>query len=213
MEVFSNSAMSLDGRLGTARYEHLRLGSDEDLRRMGSLRGRADAVLVGGRTWRAWNLPLTCLKERDEPLVNAVLTRTGAGPRGGRFFTCERTRPVILGDARADLDGFPARTAVHRAPGAATVDWALSVLEREHGVRRLLVEGGGDLLAQFLAAGRLHELFVTVCPVLLGGRGAPSLVDGPGLPAGARSHLELLSEERVANELFLHYRVLPHDPA
>ncbi|MFH1463793.1 MAG: dihydrofolate reductase family protein [Pseudomonadota bacterium] len=48
MEVFSNSAISLDGRLGTASYDHLRLGSEEDLRRMDLLRARADAVLGAG---------------------------------------------------------------------------------------------------------------------------------------------------------------------
>jgi 5-amino-6-(5-phosphoribosylamino)uracil reductase len=208
MEVFSNSAISLDGRLGTARYDHLRLGSGEDLRRMEALRAEADAVLVGGRTWRAWCLPLASTAASSaRPLINAVLTRCGAGPRTGRFFADPRTRPVILGGPAADLDGFPAGTVVHRAPVEPTVTWALEVLERHHGVRRLLVEGGGDLLAQLLEVGLLHELHVTLCPVLLGGRGAPSLVDGPGLAVAALPRLRLVSEERVGDELFLRYRV------
>jgi 5-amino-6-(5-phosphoribosylamino)uracil reductase len=213
MEVFSNSAMSLDGRLGTARFDHLRLGSDEDLRRMVALRGQADGVLVGGRTWRAWDLPLVGPAGRTAPLVNAVLTRTGAGPRGGRFFASAGTRPVILGDREADLDGFPPGTHVHRAPGPATVGWALSVLEREHGVRRLLVEGGGDLLAQLLEAGLLREMYVTLCPRIVGGHGAPSLVDGSGFPVPALPRLVLVAMERVGDELFLRYRVVPRAPA
>ncbi|MFH1463794.1 MAG: dihydrofolate reductase family protein [Pseudomonadota bacterium] len=114
---------------------------------------------------------------------------------------------MILGGPEADLDGFPAGTPVHRAPGEPTVAWALEVLERVHGVRRLLVEGGGDLIAQLLAAGLLDELHVTLCPLLLGGRGAPSLVDGPGLALAALPRLRLVSEERVGDELFLRYRV------
>ena len=208
MEVFSNSAISLDGRLGTAHYDHLRLGSAEDLRRMDALRARADAVLVGGRTWRAWSLPLVSASTTPtRPLINAVLTRSGAGPRAGRFFADPRTRPVILGGPAADLDGFPAGTVAHRAPGEPSVGWALAVLERTHGVERLLVEGGGDLIAQLLAAGLLDELNVTLCPLLIGGRGAPSLVDGPGAPPEALPRLRLVDQERVGDELFLRYRV------
>ncbi len=216
MRVFSNSAISLDGKLGPVSYDHVRLGTDEDLRRMSWLRSRADAVLVGGRTWRAWSLPLiedptVVTQARERPLINAVLTRTGTGARSGRFFDHPGTRPVFLASRDADLAGLPAGVSVHQAIGEPTVTWALRVLERVYGVRSLLVEAGGALIAQLLEADLLDEVNVTLWPLLLGGQGGPSLVDGPGFDPGTMRRLELTGHEVVGSEIYLSYRVLPRD--
>ncbi len=213
MEVFSNSAISLDGKLGPVNYEHVRLGTAEDLRRMSWLRSRADAVLVGGRTWRAWHLPLiedpaVVEQPRERPMINAVLTRTGEGARSGRFFEHPGTRPVFFGGAEADLSGFPEGTALHRATFEPTVSWVLAVLEQEYGVKRLLVEGGGALIAQLLEADLLQEINVTLCPLLLGGKGGPSLVDGEGFGPDTLRRLSLEGHELVGEEIYLRYRVL-----
>jgi 5-amino-6-(5-phosphoribosylamino)uracil reductase len=213
MRVFSNSAISLDGKLGPVSYDHVRLGTDEDLRRMSWLRSQADAVLVGGRTWRAWSLPLiedaaVVDRPRARPVINAVLTRTGQGARSGRFFEHPGTRPVFFGGADTSLEGLPAGTPIHRAEGEPTLAWVLGLLERHYGVENLLVEGGGALIAQLLAVDLLDELNVTLCPLLLGGRGGPSLVDGPGFDPRSMRRLELCAQERVGNEIYLRYRVL-----
>jgi len=210
--VFSNSAVSLDGKLGTPGYDHVSLGSREDLRRMSLLRARADAVLVGGRTWRAWSLPLVedpavVQVERARPVINAVLTRSGQGPRQGRFFDDARTRPLILGGPQADLRDFPASVTTCRSEGPSTVAWALQELRRDHGARRILVEGGGDLIWQLLERDLLDELNVTLCPVIVGGRKAPTLVDGQGFGPQQLRKLQLIAHEVVGQEIFLRYRV------
>lgn len=214
MRVFTNSAISLDGKLGPVSYEHVRLGTDEDLRRMSWLRSQADAVLVGGRTWRAWSLPLiedssVVSQPRERSVINAVLTRSGKGARTGRFFGHPLTRPVFLASQQAELEGLPEGTPIHRAQGEPTVAWALDVLAQHYGVRSLLVEGGGALIAQLLEAELVDELNVTLCPLVLGGQGGPSLVDGPGFDPDTLRRLELVSHQVVGHEIFLRYRVLP----
>jgi len=211
--VFTNSAMSLDGKLGPVSYDHLRLGTDEDLRRMSWLRAQADAVLVGGRTWRAWSLPLiedpaVVTRARARPVINAVLTLSGRGARDGRFFEHPGTRPVFFAGADADLSGFPPGTGLHRAAGEPDLGWVLELLERDYGVESLLVEAGGALIAQLLELDRVDELNVTLCPLILGGQGGPSLVDGPGFDAGTMRRLELSAHEVVGDEIYLRYRVL-----
>jgi 5-amino-6-(5-phosphoribosylamino)uracil reductase len=84
--------------------------------------------------------------------------------------------------------------------------WALERL-RARGCARVLVEGGGDLIAQLLADGLLHELHVTLCPLVVGGAGAPTLSDGPGFLADALPRLRLLSCEPAGDEVFLRYAV------
>lgn len=220
MVVFSNTAISLDGRIATAARERVALGSRTDLDYMSVLRARADAVLVGGATFRTWALPLVPdpqaiarLEARGFPdaeapaidgraWINAVVTRTLELPRAGRVSEDPRVRPLFLSSAAGPA---PARGELETAD-PVTVPWILDRLAAR-GVRRLLLEAGGDLLSQFLAAGALDELFVTICPRLVGGRGAPSLLDGAGFSAAAAPRLELLHLHRVGDELFARYRV------
>src|SRR4029453_10482039 len=88
-----------------------------------------------------------------------------------------------------------------------TATWVLDTLA-SHGHSNILVEGGGDVLYQLLAADRLDEMYVTHCPWIIGGIGAPSLCDGGGLEADAMRRLEPLDMDASGSELFLHYRVL-----
>ena len=47
------------------------------------------------------------------------------------------------------------------------------------GVRRLMVEGGGETNASFINAGVVDEIRLAIAPVALGGRNAPTFMDGP----------------------------------
>ena len=58
VRVFTNTAVSLDGRIGTVSDDHFNVGTDEDRRRMGLLRAKADAVFIGGQTFRMGPHPI-----------------------------------------------------------------------------------------------------------------------------------------------------------
>ncbi len=216
MRVFSNSAMSLDGRLSTSAYDHVDLGSREDRRFMSVLRAQADAVLVGGRTFRNWPRPLIEREsalgpqdprpDRPGPMINAVLTRAGVvQERPAPRWPDPRVRLIVFGPPELDeAEHRAALGAELRTRAAPDVGWVLDELQAL-GCRSVLVEGGGELIAAVLERGRLDELFVTVAPVLLGGRGAPSLVDGPDLAPPVA--LRLLGLRRFEEEIFLHYEV------
>ena len=222
MHVFSNTAASVDGKIATRRHDHVSLGSDEDRRWMSELRARADAVLVGGRTFRNWPLPLVedpahlgpgLLPRRQrglrEPVINAVLTRQGvlqASPRPGTWpaptvellvFACEGV------DELEHRQRFGAQVLPHAEPG---VRWVISELAAR-GCREVLVEGGGDLIFQLLKADLLDEMFVTVCPKIVGGAGAPSPVDGDGYAPSDFPALRLLGSRQIGDEIYLRYAV------
>ena len=82
----------------------------------------------------------------------------------------------------------------------------LRALERR-GIGSVLIEAGGDLIAQFLAADLVDEMFVTICPILIGGKNSASLVDGGGFLAEQVPKLTLQHIERVEDEVYLHYFV------
>src|SRR5882762_10742347 len=54
---------------------------------------------------------------------------------------------------------------------------ALEILNRELGIERLLLEGGGGSNGAFLRAGLIDEISLAICPVVDGAKGAPSIFD------------------------------------
>ncbi|MDZ4874084.1 MAG: hypothetical protein CLLPBCKN_003480 [Chroococcidiopsis cubana SAG 39.79] len=89
-----------------------------------------------------------------------------------------------------------------------TINWTFALEQLfSLGIKRLAVLGGGELVAAMLAVDLIDEMWLTVCPLLLGGTNAPSPVAGMGFPENLAPRLELLSAQVEAQEVFLHYRL------
>ena len=209
--VLVNMAMSADGKTDSVERRGLRLSSEADVARVFSLRERSDAVLVGGRTLRSEDPRLTVRgaadartsspSERYQPMKVAVVSRLdGPGTAGGLpirsrfladggapvvFFTTGATRPRTRQWLRSQ------GAEVHIGAGALVDLQEVLRNLRDRGVERLLVEGGGTLVAALVAEGLVDEVRVYVAPLLLGGAGAPTPLDGPGLPPDAAVRLRL----------------------
>jgi len=210
MRVISNTAMSLDGRISTRDQGHVAIGSDEDLRRMSLIRTKADAVLVGGNTFRNWPIPLLPRldhRSRDcvlEPILNVIVSRRMDFELTPRFLNETGIKPLFLTNSQVDLKHFSAEVAF--CDGEITPEWIVKMLS-ERGVKTLLIEGGGELITQFVAAGLLHEMYVTICPLLIGGGETPLFLKGEGFDRDKAPRLKLLSQETVTDEVFLHYEL------
>jgi 5-amino-6-(5-phosphoribosylamino)uracil reductase len=202
VKVAVNISMSLDGKIGWPDGRRKRLASAEDLRRMRGLREKCDAVLVGGETFRTWAIPYAA----EHPIVNAVLTRKGileALPdtldrwrgKGVSLQAFTHSESQEIGALRAL--GVEVTTSPEPSPC-----WALERLEAQ-GCQRLLIEGGGGLLHPLFSAGRIDDLHLTLCPVVLGGNG-PGVASGRALEIPP--HFRHMSVQSLGNEVFLHYR-------
>jgi riboflavin-specific deaminase-like protein len=207
--VFSNLATSLDGKIASADRGHFYLGTPADRLQMQVLRRRADAILMGASTLRSFRGPLRIRGAKKHPL-NIVLSSSLAGisPKWA-FFTNGDTRKLLFATERAPAARRRAIAKVadlvvldSRKPVAPQIVRALEA----RGVKRLLVEGGGSVMWDFVSAGLLDEVHVTLTPWILGGTEAPTLVDGPGFPAGKAAKLRLVRAKRLKNELYLTYR-------
>ena len=210
MKVVSNTAVSLDGRINTRERRFSFFGSARDHARMSRLRAEADAVLVGGATFRNWPHP-ALPDAADRPGLetrpwNVVVSRSLDVPLAPSFIAEPAIRPLFVTHATAVRPGFPSEVEAWPGEGDVPVAWILERLAAR-GVERLLVEAGGDLLFQFLAADALDEMHVTLCPIVVGGD-APSLVDGAGFDRDGVRRLHLVASEIEGDEVFLHYRNL-----
>ena len=72
---------------------------------------------------------------------------------------------------------------------------ALDILNRELGVKRLLLEGGGDANGAFLRAGLVDELHLILCPAVDGAKGAPSVFDSTDAEADRRAPVTAMTLE------------------
>ena len=211
MKVVSNSAISLDGKLTTPQNEAISLGSAEDLKRMSHLRNWADAVVVGGKTFRNWPeamIPNKDHLEADEynskKKLCVIVSRTMDVPLTASFF-CEKTvHPLFLTIKENVPEDFPCE--VIACENEITPQWILEVLE-SRGAKNILIEAGGNLLFQFIHDNMIDEMNITLCPKIIGGTTSPSLVAGSGFSAKDIRDLELLQQETIGSEIFLKYKL------
>jgi riboflavin-specific deaminase-like protein len=203
MHLAINMVATVDGRAalgGTATG----IGSEYDRRLMKELRAEADVVLHGAGTVRAD--PLSARVPPDlsaqrvarglspQPL-GAIVTASGVLPADHPYYQ-SATVIYVLSDAPVPVSGVE----VCRVPDVSAV---LADLERR-GMERVLCEGGPRLNASLLEAGLVDELYFTLAPKLAGGVDPLTLVHGGTFDV---VHLELLSVEQRADELYLRYAV------
>jgi riboflavin biosynthesis pyrimidine reductase len=97
--------------------------------------------------------------------------------------------------------------------GSSELDLALSldILNRELGVKRLLLEGGGGANGAFLRTGLVDELHLILCPAVDGAKGAPSVFDSAEADAEERAPVAAMSLESSQTleegAMLLRYRI------
>ncbi len=224
--VFVNMAMSLDGKATSAAREPTEFMSREDRRRMFELRARADALIVGATTaldYDSMGIPDPALRaarlrrgQREHPLRVIVSGSLRLSP-SAKVFRAPVAPLLLVHSARAPRAArarFASRARLMEC-GRDEVDARrlVAILAADYRCATLLCEGGPTLNDAFFRAGLVDEMFVTLAPRIVGGRGAPTLVEGRGflrLAAAARGRL--VSLRRGTREWFLRYR-FPSPPA
>jgi len=216
--------MTADGKIASVNRSVSSFGSRRDQQHLLELRATADAVMAGAPT--ADSGPVTLgpgpVKYRRLRLrrglaeynLRVVVSRSGTvNPKAAVFR--RRFSPIVILTTRR-VTGSRLRRLLSLATevkicGAKEIDFrkALRWLRRKWGVRRLLGEGGGELNDALFRAGVVDELHLTLCPLILGGRSAPTIADGLGEAHLARAaRLELVSARKHAGEVFFVYRVM-----
>ena len=209
--------VSLDGYLDDASSRRLMLSNDADLDRVDAVRAGCDAILVGAATIRNDNprLVVRSPARRDERTARGLgptptkVTMTAGGQLdpGASFFTTGRAEKLVYTAtcaaalARTRLGSVA--TVVDAGP---TVDlaWMGDDLH-SRGVGRLMVEGGGSTLTQFLTADLADELDLVVAPFFVGDSRGRRLVGDGRFPWNADRRAELADVCRIGDVVLLRY--------
>lgn len=220
--VVMNMATSADGKIASANRKITRLGSERDLDHLYELRSTADAILCGARTVEESQATLGNGGEQHRKArlrrglaefpLRILASGSGSLSPEAEIWS-HRFSPIIVLSARRAGSRRMARLrrqADHLwiSPGSE-LDFPeiLERLHREFAVRRLLVEGGGELNFALLRAGLVDELHLTMCPWVLGGRHAPTIADGVGIPhLTDAARFVPTSLKRHGNEMYAVFR-------
>jgi 2,5-diamino-6-(ribosylamino)-4(3H)-pyrimidinone 5'-phosphate reductase len=188
--VFINSAMSVDGKISSIEHTQVRISGQKDMARVDALRANCDAIMVGVGTVLA-----------DDPSlrVKSVNLRKARREKGWSedplrlvADSMARTPPTakILGPGCmiATTHIAPQERVEKLMPGCEIIKCGedrvdlngLMSLLSERGVKRLMVEGGANLNWSMIKLGLVDEIFIYVGGLIIGGRHAPTLIDGEG---------------------------------
>lgn len=113
----------------------------------------------------------------------------------------------------AHLDGLRTDQVSYIFGGTQEIDLAvaLEILNRELGIKRLLLEGGGVANGAFLRAGLVDELSLVIMPAVDGAKGAPSVFDAGNpevvAPAPVASMSLKCSEVLDGGSVWLRYEI------
>ncbi len=179
-------AMTLDGRIATARGDSRWITEPAQRRSARALRGEHDGVLVGIGTVLADDPLLLPVPRVGRPFLRMVADTRLRIPTGSRLVGSARRHPlIVLCSKRAPAVRRRALekrgvevVSVRTRGGRVDLGAALRRL-RSNGVVTVMVEGGGEILGSLLAARLFDEVVIYRGAILLGGRRSRAAFAGP----------------------------------
>ena len=219
--VVVNVAMSADGKLSTRERRQVRISGKQDFTRVDRLKAGCDAVMVGIGTVLADDPSLTvkgedCRQHRidqgfpEHPARIVVDSHARIPPNASVLNKGSGCRILAVSEV-ADLVKVAALKpyATVICTGKEEVDLAALMDELgARGIRRLMLEGGGELIAGMMKAGLVDEIYTFIGNMIIAGRNAPTLADGEGFIVEAEfPRLSLIEMRRIEQGVLLHWKV------
>lgn len=217
--VLLSCAMSIDGCIDDESNTRLILSNAEDLDRVDEVRASCDAILIGASTIRRDNPRLLVNSERrrkqraaqgkPEYPAKVTLTATNLDPRF-KFFNTGGEKLVYCPISKEDdvRDSLDRVATVIGLPEPLNLGAMLADLFN-HGVLRLMVEGGGQIHTQFLQQDLADEIHLAVAPFFVGEPSAPRFVNSAEFPQNSAHRMELAEVRQIGDVALLRYMLRP----
>ncbi len=219
--------VSMDGYLDDGGRHRLLLSNDLDFERVDALRASSDAILVGAGTVRSDDPRLLVRSASLRELrvaaglsptpVRVTVTASGAIDPASLIFSSADAETLVY-CATPATEALRSRIGranpvveAGRRPSMRSVSEDLF----DRGIRRLMVEGGGDVLTQFLTGGLADELQLAIAPVFVGDSRGRRFVGEGRFPWQHGGRANLVETRAVGDVAVLRYalsdRVLASD--
>ena len=209
--VVVNCAMSADGKIASPSGKQMKISCDEDIKRMYELRNECDAVLVGINTVLSDNPKLTVkekyVKNPKQP-IRIILDTYCKTPVDSLVVNNAAKTLIITGEQcskrfRKNVEVIFCDTD---DDGLINLEKLLEILYNR-GINKLMVEGGGNVIWNFLKSRFVDDFYVYVGPTIIGGKETPTISSGRGLD-NENINLKLIETKAIGPGLLLHYRLI-----
>ncbi len=206
--VVINCAMSADGKIASPSGKQIRISCEEDIERMYELRNESDAVLVGINTVLSDDPKLTVkekyVKNPKQPIrivldtncktpVDSLVVNDAAKTF---IITAKNCNKVYRKNVEIVLCGTENN-------GLINLKQLLDILVKKN-IHKLMVEGGGTVIWNFLEKGLVDDFFVYIGPMTIGGKNTPTIGDGKNF----EKFLELVNKRDIGPGKLLHYKMI-----
>ena len=220
--VFVNVAMTADGKIAPANRHFEPFGGPRDRQHLLELRATADAVMSGARTMDLDRVNLGPGPARYRRLrlrrglaeynLRVIVSGAGTIDPQAEIFKHRFSPIIILTTGRiaksrlARLRAAGGRGQNLRGEGTRFLR-SLALVAREMESQAFALRRRRRIERRAFPAGLVDEVHLTLCPIILGGRAAPTLADGAGVAKLAdAARFRLASMKRSGSVLFLVYR-------
>ncbi len=190
MIVIINSATSIDGKIATRNGES-KISSHQDLHKLHRLRCHVDGVIVGISTVLKDDPLLTirftkCSSKRN-PTRIIIDTRARIPLKSRIVKTAGKIETIVVVSKEASPEKIMKLIQtgikiiiVEKKGNRVDLKRTFKILETEIGLKKVLVEGGGEINWSVIKNNLFDEIRVTVSPLIIGGKKATTLVEGKG---------------------------------
>ncbi|RYR60940.1 hypothetical protein Ahy_A04g018028 isoform C [Arachis hypogaea] len=176
-------AMTLDGKIAASSGHASWISSKQSRNLVFELRGRSDAVIVGGNTVRKDNPRLTARHGGGHMPIRIVMSQTLNLPEEANLWDMSEVSTIVVTQrgARRSLQKLLA------SKGVEVVEFDIlnprDVMEYFHdrGYLSIFWECGGTLAAAAISSGVIHKVYAFVAPKIIGGKNAPTPVGELGM--------------------------------
>jgi diaminohydroxyphosphoribosylaminopyrimidine deaminase/5-amino-6-(5-phosphoribosylamino)uracil reductase len=227
--VTVKAAMTLDGKIATARGESKWITGEKARAHGMKLRQGSDAILVGINTILADDPSLTVRSQKSEArsqnqnlrLRRIILDSMARTPLNAKAVSDEhaalttivvsklapKMRVANLAKKVKIIVAPAKKSAIGSRQSQIDLRWLLKKLGAEN-VTSLLVEGGGEVNASFLLGGMAQRVAFFYAPKILGGRDSRKAVAGDGVMNLADAvQLKEIEWRKLGEDLLLTARV------
>ncbi|HZA69206.1 MAG TPA: 2,5-diamino-6-(ribosylamino)-4(3H)-pyrimidinone 5'-phosphate reductase [Nitrososphaeraceae archaeon] len=215
MYVILNAAMSIDGKISTRRSDSS-FSSRKDWIRVHKLRSSVDGIVVGISTVLEDNpmLSVRYYSKGTKDPVRIIIDSNARIPLNSRIIRSSKNIQTIVATtpnaSTRKIKELKKAGVQVLVSGKRKVNIKNLFQQLENlGLKRILVEGGGEINWSVLKIGLANELIVTISPVVVGGRDAKTLVEGEGIANIANGIKMRLSKTLInyKNEIVLFYKL------
>lgn len=194
--VIAKWAMSIDGKLATAKGDSKWISNAKSRQVVHQLRRQVDAIVIGANTAIKDDPQLTVrltdvdLTAEQQP-ARIVLDGKTPLPRNLKLFSAELNNGTYLASELLQQDNYQLSDLLTK----------LATME----MKNILVEGGANTLSRFFAEELIEEIHCFIAPIVIGGGATPFNQTGVDTISHAEK-FRLITSQRIDDDLYCTYQ-------